>query len=264
MSQSIIKSVTDLECCLETSDNSYQGQIIFACAHSMTQPLIDETLLQFKKKAPAVKVKVLMGHTGIVVDWIKQGRVEFGLILDNNDLSGLDYDILYSGTFNIYRSIERASSFPKECIFPEPRSEIFTVKNAYFSRYGEELKTQLEVNSWEVIARLVQQDYGYGFFPDYLTLSPERKRLLKACDINIPPIPYKLMTALPKAENLSRNGKLFIRLLRNYISELTSMPQKPPSSPENGQTFSTKKSEDCPKSPDCMIDKKLYEWRTQG
>ena len=74
-------------------------------------------------------------------------------------------------------------------------------------------RSTLEINSWEVIANLVEKDVGCGFFPDYLALNPKRTNLIKPCELGLNPIPYNLMVALPKREVLSRNGQLFVSIL---------------------------------------------------
>lgn len=216
--QNVIKSITELKYTINDSDEEFHGQIIFACSHSMAQSILQETLCEFKRRAPNVYVKLLLGHTGIVKEWIKQGRVEFGLILDNDDLAELDYEVIYSGAFKIFQSINRSEKEPQECIFPEPRAEIYVIKNSFSERYGKDLKTALEINSWEVIANLVEKDVGFGFFPDYLALNPKRSRLIKPCELDLSPIPYNLMVALPKRELLSRNGQFFVKILRNKLS----------------------------------------------
>ena len=80
-----------------------------------------------------------------------------------------------------------------------------------------ELKTSLEINSWDVIANLVEKDIGFGFFPDYIALNPKRKNLIKICELDINPIPYNLLVALPKREELSRNGQLFFNILKKNL-----------------------------------------------
>ena len=215
--QTVIQSMKELEHAVFDASNEYFGQITFACSHSIAQSILNKVFQQFKAQAPQVYVKMLLGHTGIIKEWIKQGRVEFGLILDNDDLMMLDCETLYSGNFTVFQSIDRDESIPIDCIFPEPRAEIFTIKKYFHDRYKKELKTSLEVNSWEVIANLVEMDIGFGFFPDYLMLNPMRRQLIKPCHLDISPIPYQLMLALPKNEQLSRNGQLFSSIVRNII-----------------------------------------------
>ncbi|NGX57962.1 MAG: HTH-type transcriptional regulator HdfR [Chlamydiae bacterium] len=212
--QQVMRSMTELESVMKAPEEGYHGQMVFACSHSMAQSVIQETLLELKKVAPAVTIKVHLGHTGIAKEWIKQGRVEFGLVLDNDDLAELDCEVIYSGAFKIFRSVSREESIPEECLFAEPRAEIFSMKSSFFDRYGRELKTQLEINSWEVIANLVEKDVGFGFFPDFLALNPRRRDLIVPCELDLSPIPYNLMIALPRGEKLSRNGQLFLEILR--------------------------------------------------
>lgn len=218
--QQVMKSVSELEDSLQKTEKEYYGKITFACSHSIAQSVLEEVLFEFKQQAPHVYIKILLGHTGIIKEWIKHGRIEFGLILDNDDLKGLSCQTIYSGEFKIFQSVKRIDETPKECLFPEPRAEIFTIKNYYYNKYNRELKTALEINSWEVIANLVEKDVGCGFFPDYLALHPKRKALIQPCNLGLPPIPYNLMVALPKREVLSKNGLLFVDLLNKKMRKI--------------------------------------------
>lgn len=219
-SQTVMKSVTELHHCLDDHDNNYHGQLVIACSHSMAQSVLEEPLFEFKKHAPAVRVNVLLGHTGIAKEWIKQGKVEFGLVLDNDDLSQLDQKVLCSGHFNIFQSTNRPDSVPEECIFPESRAEVFDIKRNYRKKFGRELQTSMEINSWEMIASLIEKDLGFGFIPDYLALTPQRAESIKPCDLDLEPIPYNLLIALPKGEELSRNAKLFVEILQEKIRNM--------------------------------------------
>ena len=103
----VIHSVTEMESCLKGDESDYRGHVHFACSHSIAHSVLEGPLMKFKELAPDVKVKISLGHSGIAKEWLKQGKVEFALILDNDDLSGLDFRSIYSGNFEVFQSSKR-------------------------------------------------------------------------------------------------------------------------------------------------------------
>lgn len=81
-----------------------------------------------------------------------------------------------------------------------------------FADDGYEIKSEMELASWELIAKVLENSSSVGFIPDYIKTS-----LLKPTAISLK-IPYVIYVAHPYQEVLSRNAQLFLKsLLSNNL-----------------------------------------------
>ena len=197
-------------------DHAYKGKVEFASYYSIVVSLLPRPLAKFQKIAPNVATKFITGRHEIVRDAIKKGSVEFGILMDSEELSAFDCELVHSGYFHVYESSDRPINEPvTKCIFTDPHPEVFSLKKSFKKNYGKELHTHMEVGSWEVIANLVISNVGVGLFPDYLAHVPYRQAFLRQSQIEHDPIPYNLFAVAPKGEELSKNAKLLVECIRD-------------------------------------------------
>lgn len=216
--RSLLRQVDDLKQHLKNTQNEYSGKLTFACSHSFALSVLPQILADFQKEAPQVMPKVLFGHTGYISQWIKNGEIEFGLVLDNDDLSSFSLEKIYKGAFRFFQSALRNKNDPiTSCIFVPARMEVHLVQQQFYKKFGYELATEMEICSWEVIAKLLTLTPSVGFLPDYVCFKQEKSAALQAAKLNLK-IPYTLYAAYPSGEELSRNAKLFINILKQLFA----------------------------------------------
>lgn len=218
--RSVFQSLEKLIQSLQQNQGEYSGDLIFGCSYSMALSLIPEVLMRVHAKAPQVKQRMLPGNIKLVKEWLYQGKIEFGVVLENEDVSSLERIPIYSGTFKLYQSTKRKKKKTFDSIIStEPRAEVNALKDDFYKRYGVKLTTFMEISSWEVIANLVVNDVGVGFLPDFIALSAPRMDLIVPCNFAIDPIPYQISIVYNKEEELSRNAKLFVSLFQESLTE---------------------------------------------
>lgn len=123
-SRSLFLNIAELKSGLKSNPNEYEGSFSFACSHSLGLSILSSVLIEYRKRAPQVHLEMLFGHTGLIKNWLKQGKIDLGLVLDNDDLSGLTLQPLYQGAFRIFESISRSPQKRIEsCLFPPERVE---------------------------------------------------------------------------------------------------------------------------------------------
>jgi len=134
--------------------------------------------------------------------------VGFGIVLDNEDFSAFHTKEIYRGEYRLYR----AKKFPEQSlnrfILSEERKEVSLLRQ-HLHDNGIDMRSCMEVSSWEVIASFTEQGLGISFLPDYIV----GKRSLISHDCIIPAIPYKILAIFSKNRRLSRNAKMFIDLM---------------------------------------------------
>jgi len=222
-SRTVFRNLEELKTRLQTNQNEYVGQVSFACSHSLALSILPELLAKFRELAPRVLPKVIFGHTGLIKNWIKQGEVEFGLVLDNDDLSSFSLELICSGAFRFYQSILRPMDQPiTSCIFPPARSEVHLIKQLFLKQFGYEIATEMEICSWEVIAKIIQLTSSVGFLPDYVAWCSDKQTTLQLSNLDLN-IPYLLYAAYPREEELTRNATLLLKITRETFTEKLTM-----------------------------------------
>lgn len=218
-SRIIFREIEGLKTSLRHSEDEYTGKLTFACSHSLALSILPELLANFQKIAPKVTPRVIFGHTGLIKTWIKQGDIEFGLVLDNDDLTSFSLELISIGAFRFFQSCSRPIEQPiTECIFPPARAEVHLIKQLFFKKYGFEIKTEMEICSWEVIAKLIGLTGSVGFIPDYVAWGADKLSSIQLSKSDLH-IPYSLYAAYPLKEEISCNGRLFLDVIKKTLYE---------------------------------------------
>lgn len=217
-SKGVFNCMSDLEEALLSDEGSISGRIDFACMHSFALALLPGCLQQVKTECPKLQVNFRLVHTDIIKDLIRKGLIDFGIVLDNEDLSGFDSLEIFTGEYRLYRSKKFKGENPP-VILSEERIETNQLKSWYRKKFHRELNVLMEVSSWEVIANLTEAGLGIGFFPDYVAL--KRKKELIEFGLNHPPIPYKIYAIFAKNQKMPRNVSAFLNILKQTIATKT-------------------------------------------
>ena len=98
MSKQVFSSIQELEKSLLMDEGTVSGRIEFACMHSFALALLPKCLQKVKKEWPKLHVNFRLAHTDVIREWIKKDVIDFGIVLDNEDLSAFD-------SFKIMRAI---------------------------------------------------------------------------------------------------------------------------------------------------------------
>lgn len=212
-SQNIFNALTDLETTLNYHEKEYCGCIEIACTHSFALGLLPKYLKLITEKYPLINFSFRLGHTDLIKKWLKNGSIDFGIVIDNEDLSGLDcYEIL-SGEYKLYSSKNYNKNITElKVLISEERPETNKLKDLYSNKFNNKLPILMEVSSWEVIANFAEVELGVGFIPDYV--ARRRKNILKELDLGLAKIPYKLFVVLRKDTKLTKNVDAIINLFQ--------------------------------------------------
>lgn len=199
---------SEIEDCFNEADGVFKGKLSFACTHSFALSLLPPHLGKLSQVSSAVEPVLRFGHTGTIIDLVKKGDVDFGIVLDNEDFSGFQTKEIHRGEYRLYKAKKIPQQAMNRFILSEERKEVSLLRQ-YLHDKGIEMNFCIEVSSWEVIASLAEQGLGIGFLPDYIV----GKRLLIPHACVIPPIPYRILAIFSKNRKLSRNAKMFIDLM---------------------------------------------------
>jgi len=190
-------------------------RVAFASMHSLALKILPRILKKATQQWPQLEVVFRLAHTDIIMEMVKRGQVDFGFVLDNEDLSGFQCREILCGEYSLYaaKTCKRVDQLP--FILSEERKEIIALMKGYKKRFGKEPEVLMEVSSWEVIARLVEEGLGIGFFPDYV--AKDRPKL-KKIDLKLESIPYRVIAIFPRNIQLTKNLETFLSLANSKSS----------------------------------------------
>ncbi|CUI17408.1 putative transcriptional regulator [Candidatus Protochlamydia naegleriophila] len=198
----------EIEDAFHEAEGVFKGKLSFACTHSFALSLLPRHLGRLSHMWPDIEPVLRFGHTGTVVELVKKGDVDFGIVLDNEDFSSFDCREIYKGEYRLYQAKKTPKQAIQRFILSEERKEVSLLRR-HLHAAGIDMSSEMEVSSWEVIASLAEQGLGIGFLPDYIV----GKRALAVYDCLLPPIPYRLLAIFSKNRALPRNARLFIDLM---------------------------------------------------
>lgn len=204
----IFSVFSEIEDAFNETDGEFKGKLSFACTHSFALSLLPPHLSRLAQIGPKIEPVLRFGHTGTIVELVKKGDVEFGIVLDNEDFSAFHYEQVYKGEYRLYTSKKLPEQTLGKFILSEERKEVSLLRQ-HLNENGIEISSCMEVSSWEVIASLTEAGLGMGFLPDYIV----GKRALISYDSSLPSIPYRILAIFSKNRALSRNAKMFIDLM---------------------------------------------------
>lgn len=206
----LFKVLSEIDDAFNEKEGVFKGKLSFACTHSFALSLLPSHLSQLSQNYNAIEPILRLGHTGTIIELVKKGDVDFGIVLDNEDFSAFHTHEIYKGEYRLFKAKKSSHFPPNKFIFSEERKEVSLLKQHLYD-YNIEIGSYIEVSSWEVIASLTEQGLGIGFLPDYIV----QKRSLVSYECPIPSIPYRILAIYAKNRGLSRNAKLFIDLMKN-------------------------------------------------
>ena len=214
-SRDIFQGVLELEGALTSKKGEVSGRIEFACMHSFALALLPEQLKKLRALYPKLQVNFRLGHTDMIRELIRKRIIDFGIVLDNEDLSGFQCHEIYRGEYRLYIAKKEQHAEKLAFITSEELMETNLLRKAYLKKYRRELDVLMQVSSWEVIAKLTEQGLGIGFFPDYVAL---QKRELRVYDeLKLPSIQYKVYAIFPQSVKLHKNHELFLQIFSKKI-----------------------------------------------
>jgi DNA-binding transcriptional LysR family regulator len=187
------------------------GQVSFASSHSVLSAFLLEPLAKMKGKFPAVSFSFRLGKTPYVRDWVLDGTADFGLTIDDGLLDKVDKTKVFSGNFVLVKNPEYNEELP-QFLITEPRPETVEFKKQFQKIYKREAPILMEVDSWELITKMVEHGLGIGLVPDF-QLQKLMGRNIKKVRLNIN-IPYDLVIVQRRGTKLSRNSELLLQFIR--------------------------------------------------
>jgi DNA-binding transcriptional LysR family regulator len=142
--------------------------------------------------------------------------VEFGITVDDGLLGGYEKAVLRHGNFIYLSKDTKIPPGAQEFLITGERPETLLLARYYQKQYEKDLQIAMEVDSWEVMARLAWLGFGAAFVPDFLRGEPLSNNL-KEVRFSFPQINYDLCAIYRQGDVLSRNVQLFVEVTKKFL-----------------------------------------------
>ena len=154
--------------------NSPVGTVNFGVPTSLSAvlsvPLVEETLAAL----PNVRLRIVESMTGYIIDWLRSGQLDLGLVFVDNPISGVQTEKLLveelhlaAGTPAALKKLTNArGEVPMEklaevpLILPTQRHGLRSLIDQHLRRHGVSSKVIIEIDAFLQIQRLVQRGRG--------------------------------------------------------------------------------------------------------
>lgn len=188
------------------------GEVRFACQSSMAEsPFLSLAIKSISEKFPNVSLKLMLGRTDVICDWVRGGIADFGISLDNVDFTGFEAQLLRRGFFQLIKSKAFQGSWQKNGVLhTEAKPEVQALRRVCQISDKQPMKSQMVITSWSVIKRFALCGMGVGFVPDYMIQEEVTRQLLVLVEPKTLRVPYEVKIVTKENRYLSKRCQLVI------------------------------------------------------
>lgn len=207
--RAVFKSIQNIYDGINQNKETVAGELKFVTTKSLGMSLLPVCYKKMKAHLPEVELSVKLGGLNYIRNSIKQGDVEFGIVLYDRDFAQFARQPLKSGRFHLYQCVDKQHQRIENGVLVNYYEGTYVNELRDYLHQSSTLKIQTELSGWEVIARFTELNMGIGFFPDYI-MANERYPTIKMYPLELPPFDYEICVIYNKGEKLSRVASAFI------------------------------------------------------
>ena len=177
--QKIYRTVQEMSL-VENKKSEISGLVRLAMADSLCTPLIANWFSAFKNKYPKIALNIKTAGTGDLFNLIDHNEADIVCTLDSH-IYDTNYVILNEEKIGVHFVVSADNQLAKENIVSieklKDQSFLLTEKGMSYRRILDEelakksleIKPVLEMGSADILCKLVQDNVGISFLPDYVT-----------------------------------------------------------------------------------------------
>ena len=152
-----------------------KGMVRIQANASALAQYLPEDLMTFAAAHPAIKVTMGEERSGAIVDAVRSGSADVGIVMEGAEAPGLELyeyrtDTLCAVVPRKHPVRARALAFAKlldhDFVGLESNTVISQILLAQASQAGKPLRLRVQVKSFDVVARMIQAGLGIGVLPE--------------------------------------------------------------------------------------------------
>lgn len=211
------------------------GEVRLGLPSSISEILSVPLVLAARAQYPKITLRIAEAMSGYVLDWLKVGRVDLGLLYDaveGRDLRSvglLTETLLMFGprngpdgaTLPSGENISFAAMAALPLILPSPGHGLRDLIVAAAALQDVRLTTDIDIDAYGAIKELVRQGLGYSILPAHAVRREVEEGNFRAWMID-PPLTRTVHLVQPLDRPLSAAAKAIENLCREILRELVS------------------------------------------
>lgn len=166
------------------------GIIRLAMADSLCSPLIANEFSQFRTEYPHVSLNITTAGTGKLFELLDHNEVDIVCTLDthiydttyvivNEEKIGVHFVASVNNPLAHKETVEFQDLLSQSFLLTEKGMSYRRLFDENLARYSMEIKPVLEISSADLICKLVEEDLGVSFLPDYVTEKAVQEKKIK-------------------------------------------------------------------------------------
>ena len=171
-------------------DRELAGTVRIAMADSLLMPLIGEMFSQFKNKYPKVNIFVKNAGTNMLLELLDHNEADIVCTMDSH-IYDTSYVIVNEEKINVNfvvspdnhlankEIINIEDLITEDFILTEKGMSYRRLLDENFARHSVEVNPVLEISNTDIICKLVSENNGISFLPDYVTEEMVKEGKLK-------------------------------------------------------------------------------------
>ncbi|UUS64528.1 MULTISPECIES: LysR family transcriptional regulator [unclassified Acinetobacter] len=210
----VLKEIETAKIELTSSDGALKGTVNVGILASLSEALSVSLMRVIKEKYPFVNLKITVGYSGHLKEWLESGEIDVALIYGSVSSKFLDLQPLvreqlwligaFDSKLNELEEVELKQMSAFELILPYTPHRLRTLIEQGFHKAKYELKISAEVNDLNVQKQLVKEGFGFTILPLVSIKTELEQKTLQASIINHPDFMREIGLALPNTRHISK------------------------------------------------------------
>lgn len=210
----VIKELEAAKMELTATDGAIKGTVNIGILASLSELLSVSLMKVIKKRYPDVNLKISVGYSGHIKEWLEAGDIDVALLYDSVPSKFIDsHQIvkeklwLIGSSFTELRQdtavgLNEISTYP--LILPYAPHQLRNLIDHGFQLSKLELKIAAEINDLNVQKQLVKEGLGYTILPLVAVQKDLHDRSVRVAPIEDPAFARTIAIALPNTRNISK------------------------------------------------------------
>ena len=205
------------------------GEVRLGLPSSISQVLGVPLILAARDRYPRVSLRVAEAMSGYVLDWLRAGRVDLGLLYAVVDDRGLRSTSLLTEELVLFgpadssptdhAAVPLAALSGRPLVLPSPGHGLRDLLDAAAAEGGLRLSPAVEIDAYASIKAMVERGLGFSVLPAHAVREEVGQGRLRAWPFD-PPLTRTVHLAQPTDRPLSHAARAIEGLCRTTMAEL--------------------------------------------
>lgn len=199
---------------LTSANGTLKGTVNIGILASLSELLSISLMRVIKKKYPEVNLKISIGYSGHLKDWLESGDIDLALIYGSLSSKFMDIQPIVReqlwliGPYDSDLKRNEAKTIQEitelSYILPYAPHRLRTLIEQGFNKEHQKLKIAAEINDLNVQKQMVKEGFGYTILPLVSMKNDLQQKTVKVAPIKHPDFTREVALALPNTRQISK------------------------------------------------------------